>query len=45
MQIGEPLDGIGQCLLVEVGVLRPYALSDGAVGGGRKRELVHGFTS
>ena len=34
MHIGEPLDGIGEGLLVDLGVLRPDAVADGAVGGG-----------
>ena len=34
MQIGEPLDRIGERLLVDLGVLRPDAVADGAVGGG-----------
>ena len=31
MQVGEPLNGIGEGLLVDLGVLRPDAVADGAV--------------
>ena len=34
MQVGEPLDGIGEGLLVDLGVLGADAVADGAVGGG-----------
>ena len=34
MDIGQPLDRIGQRLLVDLGVLRPDPLPQGAVGGG-----------
>ena len=33
MDVGEPLDRIGQCLLVDLGVLRPDAVAEAAVGG------------
>ena len=36
MQVGEPLNGIGERLLVDLGVLRANAFADGAVGGGGK---------
>jgi hypothetical protein len=32
MQVGEALNGIGEGLLVDLGVLRPDAVADGAVG-------------
>ncbi len=38
MQIGEPFNGIGEGLLVDLGVLRADAVADGAVGGGGKVE-------
>jgi hypothetical protein len=44
MQVGEPLNGIGQRLLVDLGVLGVDAVADGAVGGGGERQLVHQFT-
>ena len=31
MQVGEPLNGIGEGLLVDLGVFRPEAVADGAV--------------
>ena len=34
MQVGQALDRIGQGLLVDLGVLGPDAVADGAVGGG-----------
>ena len=34
MQVGEPLNRIGQGLLVDLGVLGADAVADGAVGGG-----------
>ena len=39
MQVGEPLNGIGQGLFVDLGVLRPDAVADGAVGGGGEFEV------
>ena len=36
MQVGEPLNGIGEGLLVDLGVFRPDAVADGAVGDGGK---------
>ena len=39
MQVGEPLDRIGQRLLVDLGVLRPNAVADRPVGGGGECEL------
>ena len=44
MQVGEPLDRIGEGLLVDLGVLRPDAVAQGAVGGGGESSLVHRFT-
>ena len=37
VQVGEPLNGIGEGLLVDLGVLGFDAVADGAVGGGGKR--------
>ena len=34
MHIGEPLDRIGQGLLVDLGVLRPDTVAESAVGSG-----------
>ena len=36
MQVGEPLHGIGEGLLVDLGVFRPEAVADDAVGDGGK---------
>jgi hypothetical protein len=36
MQVGEPFNSIGAGLLVDLGVLRPETVADGAVGGGAK---------
>jgi hypothetical protein len=32
MQVGEPLNGIGEGLLVDLGVLRPDPVANGAIG-------------
>jgi hypothetical protein len=40
----EPLNGIGEGLLVDLGVLRPNTVADGAVGGGGDCQLIHWFT-
>jgi len=37
MHIGESLNSICQGLFVDLGVLRPDAVADGAVGGGGER--------
>ena len=37
MHISEPLHGIGEGLLVDLGVLRPDTVADGAVRGGGER--------
>ena len=38
MQVGETLNGVGESLLVDLGVLSPDAIADGAVGDGGKVE-------
>ena len=38
MQVGEPLDGIGEGLLVDLGVFGSDAVADGAVVDGGKFE-------
>ena len=38
MQVGEPLDGIGEGLLVDLGVFRADAVTDGAVSDSGKLE-------
>ena len=43
MHIGEPLDRIGEGLLVDLGVFRPDAVADRPVGDGGEFE-VHGGT-
>ena len=45
MHVGEPLDRIGQGLLVDLGVLRPDAVAEGAVGGGGECQLIHSIYS
>jgi hypothetical protein len=39
MQVGEPLHCIGQRLLVDLRVLRPNAVAQGAVGGGSEFDV------
>ena len=41
MQVGQSLDRIGQRLLVDLGVVRPDAVAQRAVGGGGEFEI-HG---
>ena len=41
MQVGEPLNGIGEGLLVDLGVFRTDPVADGAVADGGKVEI-HG---
>ena len=43
MQVGEPLNGIGEGLLVDLGVFRADAVADGAVVDGGEFEI-HGAT-
>src|SRR5262245_53663856 len=38
VQVSEPLDGIGEGLLVDLGIFRTKAIADGAVGDGGKRK-------
>ena len=38
VQVGQPLHGIGEGLLVDLGVVGPDAVADGAVGYGGKFE-------
>ena len=44
MQVGEPLNGIGEGLLVDLGVLGADAVADCAVVDGGKCELIHQLT-
>ena len=37
MQVGEAVNGIGEGLLVDLGILRLDAVADGAVGSGGER--------
>ena len=39
MQVCEPLNGIGEGLLIDMGVLGADAVADGPVGGGGKLEI------
>ena len=39
MQVGEAFNGVGEGLLVDLGVMRPDTVADGAVGGGGKGQI------
>ena len=41
MDVGEALNGIGEGLLVDLGVVGADAIADGAVSDGSERQLVH----
>jgi hypothetical protein len=43
VQVGEPFNGIGENLFIDLRVIGPNTIPDGPVMDGRKGELIHGF--
>jgi len=43
VQVGEPFNGIGESLFIDLRVIGPNTIPDGPVMDGRKGELIHGF--